>query len=85
MGKKDNHSDVKLVLTETDLRRQVKRECGKINIRGDLAKSIAKKYDSDNKLNNASNVAIILGLVWAPVLIAGVAGKLLTTNLFVRH
>lgn len=82
MSKKDNWSEQKFVYSETDLKDAMQEEFGRIIVRGEIASKILKNIDRNPKLRKISNWSIVIGIWLWPLLLAGIAGRILTATDF---
>lgn len=69
------------VTTESAFKNAVDAEYDIIIIAGEYSHEISRKLKGGKKVNGASNIAILVGLFWTPLLVAGIAGKVFSRKL----
>lgn len=85
MGKKENRNSTIQVYTEKDLKDAMKDQYGTIVVRGEIASKVIKQIDSNPKLRVISGASTVAGLFFWPLLVAGLAGTILTANDFNKY
>ena len=74
---KENRNLTTTVSSAESLKNAMKAQYGTIVIKGDYANKAASSLRKQHVGNDISTVSVVVGLFFAPALIAGIAGKLI--------
>lgn len=85
LDKGSNLEKTEIVYSESDLKCAMKQKYGTIVVKGEVAEKIYKNIDRNPKLRKISNWSIIIGIFFWPLLLAGIAGKVLTATDFKEY
>lgn len=87
MSKKQNpnNSKTEIVFSESDLKDAMRLEYGTIIVRGEIVEKIRKNIDKNPKLRKISNWSLIVGIFLWPLLLTGIAGRILTATDFKHY
>lgn len=82
-----NYRDEEItIFTRKDLNDALKLQYGTIKVKGEIAEKVLKDLNKDKKLGKGiSGIAIVIGIFSWPILVAGLAGALISKDDFKKY